>query len=326
MNATKNAIETHDLCKTFIQRQQKITVVDKLNLTVPSGVVFGYLGPNGAGKTTTIRLLTGVLTPTSGRATVAGLDLAEPERVKSQIGYANQSASVYGDLTVLENLRFKAGLFLHPRLVAAAVERVIEQLGLAPYRQHLASQLSGGWRQRLSIGTAMIHGPRLLFLDEPTAGLDPVARRDLWDAIYALTQSGTTVFVTTHYMDEAERCQELAMIAGGHMLAQGTPEALRRGLPGRCFELAAQDLASDLAGSLALALPRLKAIAGVRDVWISGASLRLSTSADFDLGRLAGVIGEASQQARPVAATLEDVFVDLANQYQQTIKSQGVAA
>ena len=299
-----NAIETQKLSKAYGRR----TIVRDLDLTVPHGIVFGYLGPNGAGKTTTIRMLTGVLAPTRGGGTVAGADLRQPDEVKARIGYANQAASVYGDLSVEDNLAFKAALYLHPRDVQAAVERTLDRLGLVPWRRHLAGQLSGGWRQRVSIGTAVVHGPSVLFLDEPTAGLDPVGRRDLWDAIYALTEEGTTVFVTTHYMDEAERCQRLAMIASGTVLAQGTPRELRDEVQGRFLELDAPDLPR--------ALRAARTLPGVRGAWIVGTSLRLSTEDTFDTTRLHGL-----GTSRETPATLEDVFVTLSTRHSQEVQA-----
>lgn len=291
-----NAIETHELCK----RYGKTEVVAPLTLSVPAGIVFGYLGPNGAGKTTTIRMLSGVLEPTSGTATVAGAPLTDPDAVKARIGYANQSASVYRDLTVEENLRFKAALYLAPSEVGRAVETTLERLSLTPWRKYLAGDLSGGWRQRLSIGTAIVHGPQVLFLDEPTAGLDPVARRDLWDAIYGLTELGTTIFVTTHYMDEAERCQEIALIAGGHILAQGTPEELRVGLPGVRYALSAPNLNA--------ALVQARQIAGVDGAWLIGDEVRITAQSAAVAPALA-----ALGTLRPVSSNLEDVFVAYAS-------------
>jgi len=210
-------------------------------------------------------------------------------------------------LTVEENLRFKAGLFLQPSAVSSAVSRVTEQLGLEPYRRMQAGTLSGGWKQRLSIGTAIVHQPSVLFLDEPTAGLDPVGRRDLWDTIYDLSGEGTTVFVTTHYMDEAERCQQLALISKGKVLAQGTPEQLKSTVEGAFFELEPPDLGA--------ALRQVKGVKGVRDAWISGSSLRIAASTDFLVSQLEG-FASPSQPVRRVSPTLEDAFVFLAGKVQ----------
>ncbi|GEM49120.1 ABC transporter ATP-binding protein [Deinococcus cellulosilyticus] len=288
-------IETQNLTRAF----KNHTVVNNLNLTVQDSQVFGYLGPNGAGKTTTIRMLCGVLPPSSGGATIAGVSLKNSEQIKARIGYANQAASVYTDLTVEENLSFKAGMYLKHAQVKNAVERTMELLKLEPYRKRLAGSLSGGWKQRLSIGTAIIHSPKIVFLDEPTAGLDPIARRELWDAIYDLTREGTTVFVTTHYMDEAERCHEVALIHSGNILAQGSPEQLKQNLRGHYYELEPRDLMAALQQSKTL---------GVDDAWITGSSLRVSSSRPIpeqDLQHLGA-------RSRTVPPTLEDVFVTLA--------------
>jgi ABC-2 type transport system ATP-binding protein len=297
-----NAIETHDLSKTYGHGRDSLMVVDQLNLIVPEGIVFGCLGPNGAGKTTAIRMLCGVLRPSSGTAVVAGEPLTRPDALKAKIGYANQRASVYTDLTVEENLAFKARLFLAPQTVNDAVSRTLERLKLTDRRRSLASELSGGWRQRLSIATAIVHQPRLVFLDEPTSGLDPVGRRELWDTIYDLALEGTTVFVTTHYMDEAERCHRLAMIANGKMLAEGRPETLRSSVSGRFFEITANDLAA--------ALRAAKLMPGVRDVWITGTHLRLTTDKNLDAHHLEAI----GSEVRRVPATLEDAFVWLSKQ------------
>ncbi|MBI6545581.1 MAG: ABC transporter ATP-binding protein [Cyanobacteria bacterium NC_groundwater_1444_Ag_S-0.65um_54_12] len=294
------AIETQALSKNFGSLRHPLRVVRDLNLTVPAGIVFGCLGPNGAGKTTTIRMLTGVLPASSGRGWVAGEDLRYPDRVKARIGYANQAASIYGDLTIQENLRFKAALFLEPREVTRAIDRVMDQLGLRERRHRLGSQLSGGWRQRLSIANAIVHSPPILFLDEPTAGLDPVGRRDLWDAIYALSAEGTTVFVTTHYMDEAERCQRLAMLANGKVLAEGTPLALRSAVPGNFYDVTTVDLGTSLR--------QAKAIEQVRDAWITGSSLRVAALSPLTEMTLQ----ELGTSYRQVSPTLEDAFVALA--------------
>ncbi|GGJ34432.1 ABC transporter ATP-binding protein [Deinococcus roseus] len=291
------AIQTENLSKKY--RTQE--VVKNLNLTVPEGIVFGYLGPNGAGKTTTIRMLSGVLAPTSGTATIAGVSLKRPEDIKARIGYANQAASVYTDLTVEENLKFKAGMYLKPQDIPAAVQRTVKLLKLEPHLKTLAGSLSGGWKQRLSIGTAIIHSPKIVFLDEPTAGLDPIARRELWDGIYDLAKAGTTVFVTTHYMDEAERCHEIALIHSGLILAQGTPEQLRNNLQGHHYELEPENLMQ--------ALEKTKTL-GLQDAWITGSNLRVSSKEPLGPETLQ----QLGKNARRVSPTLEDVFVSLARE------------
>lgn len=294
-----NAIETQNLSKNYRIGRQQIPVVDKLNLSVPKGIVFGFLGPNGAGKTTTIRMLCGVTKPSSGTATVAGISLKEPDSVKASIGYANQAASVYHDLSLEENLRFKASIYLPRSEIKAAVEDVLERFSLTEHRKVLAGQLSGGWRQRLLLGTAMVHHPSLIFLDEPTANVDPIGRRELWDLIYSLSLEGVTVFVSTHYMEEAERCHQLAMIASGKVLAQGTPESLRRATPGYFYRLEPDNLSEGLKAA--------RQLDDVRDAWISSNSVRLSSLSPLHETELQG------KQLEPVMPSLEDSFVHLAS-------------
>lgn len=205
--------------------------VDGISLTVPKGQIFGFLGPNGAGKSTTIRMLCGILSPTSGNGRVAGFDISgEPERIKENIGYMSQRFSLYEDLTVEENIAFYAGVY---RLTAdkrrERTEWVIGMAGLAERRKSRAGELSGGWRQRLALGCAILHEPPIVFLDEPTSGVDPLSRRKFWELIYGMADGGVTIFVTTHYMDEAEYCDRLALIYQGKLVAIGTPEELKQG-------------------------------------------------------------------------------------------------
>ena len=214
------AVETTALRKTF----GALVAVDKLDLTIARGEVFGLLGPNGSGKTTTIRMLCGLLTPTSGRAMVVGLDVAtSAELVRGRIGYMSQRYGLYDDLTVYENLRFYASVYgLHGAERDTRLEAHMKALGLTEFRAQLAGTLSGGWKQRLALACATAHEPEMLFLDEPTAGVDPAARRAFWKSIYDLAEHGTTILVTTHYMDEAERCQRLAFLSRGHLIGLGT--------------------------------------------------------------------------------------------------------
>jgi drug efflux transport system ATP-binding protein len=212
------------------RRFGEFTAVDAVSLTVHRGEIFGFLGPNGAGKSTTIRMLCGILPPTGGSGTVAGFDIAgEPERIKENIGYMSQRFSLYEDLTVAENIAFYGGIY---RLPAARLrertEWVVTMAGLAERRDSKAGELSGGWRQRLALGCAILHDPPIVFLDEPTSGVDPLSRRRFWDLIRAMAAQGTTVFVTTHYLDEAEYCGRLALIYHGALVAIGTPEELKR--------------------------------------------------------------------------------------------------
>ena len=218
---TDFAVETHGLRKVF----GPIVALEGLDLTIERGEVFGLLGPNGSGKTTTIRMLTGLMAPTAGSATVVGYDVArQAELLRRRIGYMSQKYGLYDDLTVVENVTFYAGLYglTNPE----RKDRVREQLSafqLAARAQQLAGTLSGGWKQRLALACATTHRPDMIFLDEPTAGVDPASRRLFWERIYALSEGGTTILVTTHYMDEAERCERLAFLSRGHLIALGTP-------------------------------------------------------------------------------------------------------
>ena len=231
---TAPAVETHELTRVFGTH----VAVRGLSLEIARGEVFGLLGPNGSGKTTTIRMLCGLIEPTSGSARVAGIDVAQaPEQVKARIGYMSQAFGLYEDLTVKENLDFYAGVYgLKGPALAARLQEITRFMGLEPRLHQLAGELSGGWKQRLALGCALLHRPDVLFLDEPTAGVDPAARRNFWRAIQDLAQSGTTVIVTTHYMDEAERCGRLAMLSHGHLIALGTPQDVAQQVGGRTLE------------------------------------------------------------------------------------------
>jgi len=210
------------------RRFGSLVAVKDVSLQVKRGEIFGVLGPNGAGKSTTIRMLCGILDPTSGSGRVVGFDIAkEPEAIKSRIGYMTQRFSLYEDLTVEENLGFYAGIYGVPTAKKKArIEEVLRTTGLGARRRQIAGTLSGGWKQRVALASATVHAPPLLFLDEPTAGVDPVSRRAFWDQIHRIASEGTTVLVTTHYMDEAERCHRLAFIFGGQTIAVGTPEQI----------------------------------------------------------------------------------------------------
>jgi ABC-2 type transport system ATP-binding protein len=220
------AVRTERLRKAF----GPLVAVEHLDLTIGRGEVFGLLGPNGSGKTTTIRMLCGLMEPTSGRAEVAGIDVGgNPEAVRRRIGYMSQKFGLYDDLTVAENLRFYSSIYgLRGAPRAARIAAQLRDLGLEARRSQLAGTLSGGWKQRLALACATSHEPEILFLDEPTAGVDPASRRLFWDWIYSLARGGTTILVTTHYMDEAARCSRLAFLSRGHLIAVGAQDEITR--------------------------------------------------------------------------------------------------
>lgn len=221
-----DAVQVENLTRRF----GKFVAVNQISFTVATGEIFGFLGPNGAGKSTTIRMLCGILAPSAGKASVAGFDIAtEVESVKQHIGYMSQRFSLYDDLTVAENLRFYAGIYQVPREKYSEIKaQILNLTDLEGKEQLLPSELSGGWKQRLALGCAIVHQPPILFLDEPTSGVDPISRRRFWELIGYLSEQGTTVFVTTHFMDEAEHCNHIAFIAGGNLVSLGTPTDLKR--------------------------------------------------------------------------------------------------
>jgi ABC-2 type transport system ATP-binding protein len=222
---TESAVEIDDLVKQF----GAFVAVDHVSLKVGKGEIFGFLGPNGAGKSTTIRVLCGLLTPTSGRASVGGVDVAtDPETIRRNIGYMSQKFSLYDDLTVEENIQFFSGIYGVPRnLRAERRDYVLKMAGIEEQRTTMTRLLPGGWKQRLALGCAILHDPPILFLDEPTSGVDPIARRGFWDLIYQLSEAGRTVFVSTHYMEEAEYCHRVALMYRGRVIALGSPRELK---------------------------------------------------------------------------------------------------
>jgi ABC-2 type transport system ATP-binding protein len=296
-------IRTTHLSRSF----GSLVAVRDVSLDVHRGEIFGILGPNGAGKSTTIRMLCGILDPTGGRGTVVGFDIArDSERIKERIGYMTQRFSLYEDLTVLENLKFYAGIYGVPRARRAArIAEVISQVGLSRRKDQIAGTLSGGWKQRVALACATIHAPPLLFLDEPTAGVDPVSRREFWEQIYAIASGGTTAVMTTHYMDEAERCHRLAFIFRGEVLDVGTPDEVvrRRNLRVAEVELERADEAS----------AALRARPEVEEVAHYGRRLRLATRGGVDpVGLVRSVLGEKGLppgEPRETRPTVEDAFV-----------------
>jgi len=295
-------VQTEHLSRRF----GDLVAVRDVTLQVRRGEIFGVLGPNGAGKSTTIRMLCGILDPSGGKGTVVGFDIArDAERIKERIGYMTQRFSLYEDLTVFENLRFYAGLYgVAAGRRAARIAEVLESTGLRGRRDQIAGTLSGGWKQRVALACATIHQPPLLFLDEPTAGVDPVSRREFWEQIHRLASLGTTVLVTTHYMDEAERCHRLAFIFRGTVLDVGTPQQVidRRGL--RVAELEVDDAPAAAAA--------LRALPEVDEVAHYGHTMRLATLRGVDPEELARrVLGQAVRTSRPARVTVEDAFVSM---------------
>jgi ABC-2 type transport system ATP-binding protein len=290
-----------------------LVAVRDVSLEVHRGEIFGVLGPNGAGKSTTIRMLCGILDPSGGRGTVVGFDIArEAERIKERIGYMTQRFSLYEDLTVAENLQFYAGIYGIPwRRRGARVEEVLTTTGLLGRRDQLAGTLSGGWKQRVALACSTIHSPKLLFLDEPTAGVDPVSRREFWEQIHRIASTGTTVLLTTHYMDEAERCHRLAFIFRGTLLDVGTPEEI---VSRRTLRVAELDVdggeGSGRRDAATEAAEKLRARSEVEEVAHYGHVLRLATRGGVDPEALAReVIGASIRSVRAVRPTVEDAFV-----------------
>ena len=294
------AIDVRGLTKSFSGRR----VVDGIDLSVREGEIFGFLGPNGSGKTTSIRMLCGLLTPDAGEGTCLGLDIIRrTDEIKRQVGYMTQRFSLYEDLSIRENLDFIARMYGMPgrrRAVAGAIDR----LGLGARRDQLAGTLSGGWKQRLALAACMLHEPKLLLLDEPTAGVDPKARRDFWAEIHTLAGEGITVLVSTHYMDEAERCHQLAYIASGQLLTTGTPAEVlaRSGLA--TWRVEGDDL-------YALA-EQLRGLPGVAQVVPFGNLLHVSgEDADALADATAGLRADPRWRWSPSEPGLEDVFIQL---------------
>jgi ABC-type multidrug transport system ATPase subunit len=306
-------ISAEGLTKKFGDR----TVVRALSLSVDAGTVFGFLGPNGSGKSTTIKMLCGLVRPTSGKGSVAGFDIErEDDGVRQSIGYVSQSFALYEDLTVEQNLEFYGRAYgLDADRRAQRKRAVIELTGLSRYADTLAHNLSGGWKQRLALASALLHEPRVLFLDEPTAGIDPVARRELWDLLFKLASDGATLFVTTHYMDEAERCTRLGYIYDGDLIALGTLAELRD-LPGVAqpgttrFRVGTENVMA--------AFARARRLEYVRDATIFGRDLHIVAAAGVDEARLRADLTPAAGRidgVEQIEPSLEDVFVALTREH-----------
>jgi ABC-2 type transport system ATP-binding protein len=301
-----SAIQVVDLSKHF----GKFVAVDRVSFDVRRGEVFGFLGPNGSGKSTTIRILCGILSPTSGTGRVAGFDVArDPERVRQHIGYMSQKFSLYEELTARENLDFYAGIYgLPPTAAAARCDEVLSLVGLTDGRDALAHDLPGGLRQRLALACAIIHDPPVLFLDEPTAGVDPISRREFWGLIRTMAAAGTAILVTTHYMDEAEHCGSLAFIYRGRLVATGAPSALKASLHGSLLEVR---VAPD---ALISTLTILQDCPVARDVALFGTALHVTLTSPTAMPALRAHLDAARRadaQVEAITPSLEDVFVSL---------------
>jgi ABC-2 type transport system ATP-binding protein len=300
------SVEVADLVKRF----GDFVAVDRINLEVRKGEVFGFIGPNGAGKSTTIRMLCGLLKPTSGRAMVAGFDVSKnPEAVRQNIGYMSQKFSLYNDLTVIENIRLFAGLYSVPqKSLQDRIEWALTMANLKGQENLSTGTLPGGWKQRLALGCAVLHKPPVIFLDEPTSGVDPITRRQFWDLIHQMAEEGVTVFVTTHYMEEAEYCNRLALIFRGRIVALGTPSELKRdSMKGELLLVECAPLGN--------AVEALQSAPGVMDAAVFGnalhlvvenAALAMPLLQKFLVDRK--IIVSRMEKIRP---SLEDVFVSL---------------
>jgi ABC-2 type transport system ATP-binding protein len=297
---TDLAIDVHGLTKRFGRK----VAVDHIDIQVPKGQVWGFLGPNGSGKTTTIRMLCGLLRPDAGEGTCLGHDvLREPGAIKREVGYMTQRFSYWEDLSIRENLEFVGRVYQVPER-ERRIDETLTRLGLRERQNQLAGELSGGWKQRLALAACMLHDPRLLLLDEPTAGVDPQARRDFWEEIHRLSQTGLTVLVSTHYMDEAERCDRIVYISSGRIIARGTVQEVIRQSGLITFVVIGPDVRRFL--------PQLEGVPGVEHVAFFGAALHVSghdrAALEAALRPLKGVPGITIAEAEP---SLEDVFIHL---------------
>lgn len=295
------------LVENLTRRFGDFVAVDHINFEIHAGEVVGYLGPNGSGKTTTIRMLLGLLEPSEGRATVLGYDaFRQSEQVRARAGYMSQKFALYDDLTVLENLTFYGGVY--GITDKARIRETLELVGLPGHESEMTRSLSAGWRQRLALGIALVHRPKLLFLDEPTSGVDPTARRAFWDLIYELTEGGVTILVTTHYMDEAEYCERVGIMRDGKLLAIDTPSKLKETvIPGDVWEVFAEPLEAGLNA--------LEQVDGVLRVGLTGDHIRTITKHGLKKDVIQHGLKEKGVHITNVATgepSLEDVFISLA--------------
>src|SRR5438105_5451727 len=303
-------------CEGLTKRFGNFTAVDHVSFSIAKGSIFGFLGPNGSGKSTVIRMLCGLLEPTEGRGKISGFDVGtQTEQIKNLIGYMSQKFSLYDELTVYENLMFYGRLYgLRREALAKKRDELIALTHLEPYLERRAGLLSGGWRQRLAMACSLMHHPTVLFLDEPTAGIDPVARRELWDLLFEFSSKGMTLFVTTHYMDEAERCSHVGYIYMSKLVVCGEPDELKKLPMVNPPDTKRIDVTCD---HVTVALQTARRLPGVRTATVFGQSMHLlldkNTSEEFIRAELAKA-GISHADVRPIAPSLEDVFVALTNE------------
>ncbi|MBU1319617.1 MAG: ABC transporter ATP-binding protein [candidate division Zixibacteria bacterium] len=299
------AIEVSKLKKQF----GRFVAVDGIDFKVRKGEIFGFLGANGAGKSTTIRMLCGLLSSTSGTATVAGFDInTQPEQIKANIGYMSQRFSLYDDLTVRENITFFGGTYgLKSRRFIERMKWVVQMAGLKGMEDNMTKSLPGGWKQRLALGCAVIHEPQIVFLDEPTSGVDPISRRDFWDLINTVSELGSTVFVTTHYLEEAEYCNNIVLIHAGRIVASGSPSELKsKYISDSLYEIECDNVL--------LALEILKRDDAITETSMFGNLIHISTADQEIENRARGLLAERSvslKRIEPIVPSLEDVFIHL---------------
>lgn len=304
MNAYENAVETKSLTREF----GDFTAVDQVDFYIPKGEIFGLLGPNGAGKTTTIQMLCGIISPTAGGATVLGYDIVKHARsIKENIGYMSQRFSLYGDLTVTENIAFYAAIYgINNGNLKGRIQDLIDLSGLRGYEDELSRNLSGAWRQRLALSCAIAHNPPMLFLDEATAGVDPVSRREFWDLIYEMAGNGTSILATTHYMDEAEFCNKIAMMYKGRVIALSSPDSMQKNLSGILIQVSLPD---PVAGEqLAETVP------GVVDAALHGVRLHITLKDEMFISELKAAFTQAQiafDDIEVIQPSLEDVFINI---------------
>jgi len=310
MLLTNSAAETIISVSNLEKKFGSFTAVNSISFNIERGKIYGFLGPNGAGKSTTIRMLCGLLVPSGGSGTVAGYDIyRDAEKIKAQIGYMSQKFSLYEDLTVEENIDFYSGIYhVPPSKKKQRKEWIIEMAGLTRHIKSQTGALSGGWKQRLALGCAILHKPKLLFLDEPTSGVDPVNRRRFWNLIYDLSDEGVTIFVTTHYMDEAEYVDDIAFIYKGDLVAKGNPESLKK-------EIMRDEILEVSVEHIHGAMLAVKAIAGVKEVALFGRDLHLvvndASHTEHEIRRVLDNPYFVLKHIEKIPPSMEDVFISL---------------